>query len=299
MKLALNQGSPDALATGTKGDRGAVSEHQEYPAGVPCWVETLQPDPRAALGFYGALFGWDFTGPGPMPSGLAGEYFVAQVDGRDVAGIGSLPEFGGPSIASWNTYIRVDSADQAAERAKAAGGSLLIGPLDALPHGRLAVLSDPAGAAVCVWEARGRAGAQRVNEPGTWTMSALHTADPMAANAFYYAMFGWQPESFGPAGAQLTLWRLPGYVGGDAAQPIPRDVVAVMAPTADDRSAPAVPPHWNVNLRVDDADAIAEHAAGLGGTVVAPPRDTPGFRSAVLADPQGAVFSVSQATIVR
>ena len=32
-----------------------MSEHEEYPAGVPCWVETLQPDPRVALDFYGPL----------------------------------------------------------------------------------------------------------------------------------------------------------------------------------------------------------------------------------------------------
>ncbi len=59
-------------------------------------------------------------------------------------------------------------------------------------------------------------------------------------------------------------------------------------------AAPEVPTHWNVNLRVDDTDAIAAQAAELGGTVLAPPIDTPGFRSAVLADPQGAAFSVSQ-----
>jgi len=269
-----------------------MSEREGYPAGVPCWVETLQPDPRAALDFYGPLFGWDFAGSGPMPGELPGEYFVARVKGRDVAGIGSLPGLGGQPVPSWNTYISVDSADGAAESAKAAGASLLIDPLDALPAGRLAVLVDPVGAAVCVWEARAREGAQLVNEPRTWAMSSLHTTDAEGAEAFYGSVFGWQPEAFGPPEAQMTLWRLPGYVGGEAQQPVPRDVVAVMAPTGD--AAAAVPPHWNVNLRVDDADATVEQVAGLGGQVVAPPLDTPGFRSAVLADPQGAVFSISQ-----
>jgi len=68
-----------------------MSEREEYPAGVPCWVETLQPDPRAARDFDGPLFGWEFAGPGFMPGDLPGEYFVARVEGRDVAGIGSLP----------------------------------------------------------------------------------------------------------------------------------------------------------------------------------------------------------------
>lgn len=277
-----------------------MSERDRYPAGVPCWVETLQPDPEAALDFYGPLFGWEFAGPGPLLDDLPGQYFVAQIRGRDVAGIGSLPDSGGPPRAAWTTYIGVESADESAESAKAAGGSLLVGPFDALPAGRLAVLADPVGAPVCVWEARARAGAQLVNEPCTWAMSSLHTTDPESAKAFYGSVFGWHPELFGPAEAPITLWRLPGYVGGDEQQPVPRDVVAVMAASGGGGgSAAAVPPHWNVNLRVDDADATAEQAAGLGGLVIAAPQDTPGFRSAVLADPQGAVFSISQLTSGR
>jgi predicted enzyme related to lactoylglutathione lyase len=57
-----------------------------------------------------------------------------------------------------------------------------------------------------------------------------------------------------------------------------------------------VPPHWSVNIRVEDADATAEQAASLGGHVIAPVLDPPGFRSAVLADPQGAVYSIGQLT---
>jgi predicted enzyme related to lactoylglutathione lyase len=109
-----------------------MSERERYPPGVPCWVETLQPDPRAALGFYRRLFGWEFDGPGPMPGGLSGQYFVARADGRDICGIGSLPNLGGPSVPSWNTYVRVDNVDDAIKRAKDAGGGLLVGPLDAL-----------------------------------------------------------------------------------------------------------------------------------------------------------------------
>jgi len=67
----------------------------------------------------------------------------------------------------------------------------------------------------------------------------------------------------------------------------------VMTPTGGDPAAPAVPPHWNVNLRVEDTDAVAAHAANLGGTVIVAPMDTPGVRSAVLLDPSGAAFSVS------
>jgi predicted enzyme related to lactoylglutathione lyase len=273
-----------------------MSEREQYPAGVPCWVETLQPDPQAALDFYGPLFGWEFSGPGPMPGDPPGQYFVARVRDRDVAGIGSLPERSGPPAPAWSTYIRVDSADETAEQAKHAGGSLRDGPFDVLPAGRMAVLADPTGAPVCVWEARAREGAQLVNEPRAWSMSLLHTSDPERSNAFYGAAFGWEPERFDAGGAEITLWRLPGYVGGEPLQPVPRDVVAGMIPSGGDDSPSAVQPHWSVDFWVDDADATAEHATKLGGKVVVPPYDTPGFRSAVLADPGGAMFSVSKLT---
>lgn len=255
-----------------------TSDPDDDPAGVPCWVEAVQPDPRAALEFYGPLLGWTFS--------AAGERFVARIEGRDVAGIGALPDLGGP--AAWSTWIRVDRAEAAVERAVGAGGSLVLGPLETLGGGRWALLADPAGAPFGVCEAGGRAGAQLVNAPGTWTMSSLHTPDPDGAAAFYGAVFGWRSEPMTP-GAPVTRFRRPGYVGGEPGQPMPRDVVAVMTGTGGS----AVPPHWNVNLRVEDADAVAAHAADLGGAVLLPPTDTPGFRSAVLLDPQGAAFSVS------
>src|SRR6266700_5059975 len=174
-----------------------MSERERYPGGVPCWVETLQPDPQAALDFYGPLFGWEFAGPGPMPGDPPGQYFVARVRGRDVAGIGSLPDRSAAPAPAWTTHVRVDSVDEAAERAKNAGGSLLDGPFDVPPAGRMALLADPAGALVCAWEAGAREGAQLVNEPRAWSMSLLHTTDPEGSQAFYGAVFGWRPESFG------------------------------------------------------------------------------------------------------
>jgi predicted enzyme related to lactoylglutathione lyase len=256
-----------------------MSERREYLEGVPCWVDTLQRDPRAALDFYGQLFGWEFGEPGAMPGGL--EYFVARLRGRDVAGVGALPAEAPPY---WNTHIRVEDAEAAAQRAAAADGGVLIGALDALPAGRLVVLRDPTGVPFVIWEARERAGAQLVNEPGAWTMSSLHTPDPIGAAEFYGAVFGWRTA---PLGDELTLCRLPGYAG-ERGQPIPADTVALIAPIAD-----AVPAHWNVNFRVDDADVTGEHAARLGGSLLGPPVDALGLRSAVIADPQGAVFSVS------
>jgi hypothetical protein len=86
--------------------------------------------------------------------------------------------------------------------------------------------------------------------------------------------------------------RVPGYVGGEPRQPVSRDVVgAMMSADEHDRVPPA---HWGVDFWIADADAAAEKATALGGSVVAGPYDVPGFRQAVLTDPQGAAFTVSQ-----
>ncbi len=272
-----------------------MSARERYPAGVPCWVETLQPDPQAALAFYGPLFGWEFVGPGRMPGDPPGQYFVARVRGRDVAGIGSVSDRRRAAAPAWMTYVRVDDADEIADRAEKHGGRVLDGPFDVPPAGRMAALADPAGAPFCLWQAGVREGAQLVNEPRAWAMSLLHTSAPDRATDFYGALFGWRAEPFGPPAARMALWRLPGYVGGEPEQPVPRDVVAVMV-GGDGGPARAMEmqPHWSVGFWIDDADAAAARAARLGGKVIVPPHDVPGFRTAVLADPRGAAFSVSQ-----
>lgn len=178
----------------------------------------------------------------------------------------------------------MNSADAAAEQTAQAGGNVLAGPLDLAPAGRLTVIVDPSGAVVCAWEAQARKGAQIVNEPGAWAMSALSTPDGEGAAAFYRAMFGWEREAFGP----MTMWRRPGYIGGEEAQPVPRDVVAVMEP-AD----PGADARWGVNFWVADT-AVAATTERLGGSLSTAPANAGPFRSATLTDPAGAVFSVSQ-----
>jgi uncharacterized protein len=261
-----------------------MSKRDSYPAGVPCWVEALHDDPRAAGAFYGSLFGWALVSSEPEPG--EDEYLVARLRGRDVAGIGTLPRSGNGMAPAWVTHVRVQNAEAAVEAVKAAGGEVLDGPIDAAPAGRFAVLADPTGAVFCAWQAEIRDGAELINEPGAWAMSALQTTAPARAAEFYGAVFGWAPEPFGP----IHLFRLPGYVGGTPDQPVPRDVVAVMVPLGDAGAGS----RWDVDFWVQDADATAAHAVELGGRVVMPPHDRPPFRSAVLADPGGAAFSISQ-----
>lgn len=261
-----------------------------YPAGVPCWIDTFQPDPAAAVRFYGPLLGWTFDEPMAMPDGMPGEYRTARSNDRLVAGIGQAPD-GFPS-AVWTTYVAVDDIDTAADRALAAGGGCIIGPTAHGSDGRMAVLTDPVGVAFGVWQAGIRHGAERVNEPGAWTMSSLHTPAPETSETFYGQLFGWTLD--GILDAPMAFWRLDGHVGGEADQPMPRDVVAVLAPIGD---GDPTPPHWSVAITVGDVDATASSASELGGAVLLAPTDTPGFRSAVVADPQGGVVAVTSPNV--
>ncbi|WP_346959426.1 VOC family protein [uncultured Arthrobacter sp.] len=242
--------------------------------GAPCWVDSWQPDPRAAKDFYGQLFGWTFDDPLPMSPGLDGDYYSARLRGQLVAGIGQAPPLSPPG---WLTHIRVDDAGGSLARAERAGGKRL-GPGNVGPGGGFAVLADPAGVPFCLRQAGENDGVELADEPNCWAMSSLHTTDVGRAQAFYGAMFGWELKAV--PHAAFSLWLRSGRV------------VAVV--TATDGAE--VPPHWSVNFAVRDADATAERAVALGGSVLMAPTDTPGFRSAVIRDPQGAVVAVSAAT---
>ena len=275
-----------------------MAERDGYIPGVPCWVDTSQPDPEAAVAFYRGLFGWEFEDV--MPSGAPGKYYMARIRGGDVAAIGSLPEVAPPAPA-WNTYIWAPSADQTATQVLEAGGRMLMAPFDVLDFGRMAVFTDPEGAAFAVWQAGRHKGAQVVNEAGSLNFNSLKTRDVEAAKQFYGAVFGWRTLSVGGN----ELWTLPGY--GDhleerdpglrarAAEygaPGFEDVVATINPIGDDRTGAVA--HWGVTFATDDADAIAAKAAELGGSVLAPPFDVPWTRLTVVRDPQGATFTASQ-----
>jgi predicted enzyme related to lactoylglutathione lyase len=275
-------------------------ERDGYIPGVPCWVDTSQPDPEAAVDFYGGLFGWEFESV--LPDDSPGKYFIARIRGGDVAAVGSVPE-GAPPMALWNTYVWVDSADETAAKVRDAGGSVITEPFDVMDSGRMAVFADPSGAVICAWQANRHRGAKIVNEPGSLNFNNLHTRDLEGAKSFYGAVFGWQtlelPGGFG-------MWTLPGYgdhleerdpglrerMAETGAPPGFEDVVASLNPIPDDQ--PDTPPHWGVTFAVDDADAVADKAADLGGQVVLPPMDAPWVRMTVIADPQGATFTASK-----
>lgn len=272
-----------------------------YLPGVPCWVDTGQPDPGAAASFYGELFGWRFADR--VPAGSPGRYLVGRLDGHDVAGIG--PELRGvPTTPAWDTYVSVTGADETAARVREAGGSVLAAPLDVGDGGRMAVCADPAGARFRLWEPRGFIGAQVANDAGTWNWSTLATGDVERAAAFYAAVFGWEATPMDLGQGEVVLCRVPGY--GEFLQRFDpgirsrhasgglwagfSDAVAWITPAA----GPGEPARWDVTFAVADADASARRAAELGARVVRPPVTAGVTRIAVLADPQGAVFTVSR-----
>jgi uncharacterized protein len=259
-----------------------MGERDGYEHGVPCLVTTMQPDPEAAAHFYAGLFGWELD---PQES-----YFFGRLRGRVVAAVAPLaPGFDPPPDPAWVTQVYVDSPDDVAQRARAAGGSVIAGPLET-PTSRLAVIADPSGAALSAWAPSGTLqGAELVNETGAWSMSQLDTPDVEGAKRFYGEVFGWTNETFTMGDASITMFRLPGYVGGEPGQPVSREVVATMA------EAPgAGAGHWTVGFWVADVDTAAARAAESGGRAVAGPFDIGIGRTAVLADPAGVQFSVTK-----
>jgi predicted enzyme related to lactoylglutathione lyase len=279
-----------------------VIVRNEYPSGVPCWVDIVPPDPEAAVAFYGDVFGWQFERQGP--AGSAG-YVVARLEGQDVAGIGA-PMEGSPDRATWWTYIAVDDADAAARRVRDAGGRVEVGPFDVPGAGRMAVCADPAGAVFNLWQAAGRAGAQLVNAPGTWNWSDLHTTDPDGARAFYGAVFGWEARTL-DLGFEATMWCVPGY--GDFLATIDPDIrrrhaeggapegfadaIGWVATATEDTPGGGATSAWKVTFSVDDTDAVVDRVVKAGGRIVTPPYDAGVARIATVEDNQGASFTVS------
>ena len=272
-----------------------MSPQRTYPHGVPCWVDTEQPDPAAACEFYGGLFGWTFEDA--VPEEAPGSYLIASLTGRDVAAI-APPAVDQP--VAWNTYIAVDSADAAAAAVRAAGGVVLEEPADVGPGGRYAICADPRGARFRLWQAGRRLGAQVANEAGAWNFSDLRTGDARPREQLLCAavrLGGRRPRLRGddpPPGYadHLEATVDPGIrerQKGVGAPPGFEDVIAWVAPAEDG------PEHWHVTFAVADRDDAAARAESLGATVVAS-EDGDWTRTALVRDPQGAELTLSQFT---
>ena len=159
-----------------------------YTQGTPNWVDLQTSNQDAAKAFYSGLFGWTYDDQ-PMPDGPV--YSMAMLGGHTVAAIAPQPPemiaAGAPPM--WNTYLAVDSVDDAVAKAEAAGGKVAMAPFDIMDAGRMAFVMDPSGAPVALWQANQHIGATLVNEPGTVQWNELITTDPDAP-AFYQSVAG-------------------------------------------------------------------------------------------------------------
>jgi predicted enzyme related to lactoylglutathione lyase len=233
-----------------------VGARESYALGTFCWVDLVTADKAAAARFYGELLGWE------IPEGE--RHVHCRLRGRDVAGLYSLPD----TPPRWTSYVAVEDADATAARAAALGGTVVEEPFDVGPEGRRAVVADPAGARVALWQARSHPGAGLVNDVGCWCSNQLQAPDPPLA--FYREWLGWEVEEAGDG-----YW-------------------AVRNAGADNGGILAAdgPPAWLVYFHVEDADDATRSAQAAGAAVLLAPETIGLGRIAILADPQGAAFGL-------
>ncbi len=255
-----------------------MTEFNQYTPGTFNWVDLATTNTEAAKKFYTGLFGWSFA---DLPAGESMVYTMLYLDGKDVAGLGQLGEEqqaqGIPP--HWMSYVSVASADEVAKKAKTLGGEIIVEPFDVLDSGRMAVIQDPTGAMLSLWEPRAHIGARVANVPVSLSWNELATTDTDKAGRFYSQLFDWemQVNEFGPM--IYTTFINEGRMNAGMMK-IPADWGEI-------------PPHWLVYFAVVGCEQSAEKAQALGATVLVPPTDAGDIgQFSVIQDPQGAVFAI-------
>jgi predicted enzyme related to lactoylglutathione lyase len=242
-----------------------MGERTSYAPGTFSWAELATSGADGAKAFYTELFGWTYD-DNEVPGGPV--YSTALRDGKPVAAL-----FASEQPPHWNCYVTVASADESAARAAEAGGTVVSPAFDVMDVGRMAVIADPAGAALCLWEPRAHIGAALVNAPGALTWNDLVTPDAEAAAEFYGALFGWTTSEIPNAGGYRVIKNGERSNGG-------------IMPSSDG------PPSWMPYFGHEDVDRVVAEVGGLGGRVHNGPVRMPQGSIAVIGDPQGAVFAV-------
>ncbi len=246
-----------------------------YAPGTFCWADLGTPDAAAAKRFYTSLFEWSFE---DRPIGTDAAYTMFSVNGKAVAALYQAPS--NPGIPPhWLSYISVESADETVTLALNLGGTIIDEAFDVFDVGRMAVIQDPTGGVVALWEPKRHIGAGIVGEANTLCWNELATTDTAAAAGFYQSLLGWRAQTEQMGSIPYTLFRR-----GDSSAAGMMQIGAGSGP---------MPPHWLVYFAVDDCDACARRARSLGAAVRAEPFDIEGVgRVAALEDPQGAGFAV-------
>jgi len=248
----------------------------KHAPGTLCWIELATTNQAGAKDFYSSLFGWT---PVDSPMGPDAFYTIFQLNGQQAAAAFAMNAEEQRTVpVHWHLYVAVDSADAAVIRAQELGGKVIEGPFDVQTFGRMAVLQDPTGAFFSVWQSKDHIGMTVAHENGAFCWADLSTPDPARAKQFYEGLFGWK---IGPA---------PNYPPEYLVIQQNGRPMAGIGPAA--QRNPQVPPHWMLFFLAADVDGIAAKAKELGGTLHLAPMSMGDARMAVLADPQGAAFSV-------
>jgi predicted enzyme related to lactoylglutathione lyase len=235
----------------------------------------MTSDADRAREFYGQLFGWTAN----EPSDEFGGYFMFEKDGVPVAGgMPAMPDAGPPDI--WSIYLSTDDAEKAVEVATTNGAQVIAPTMDVADLGRMAVLIDPTGAAIGMWQPITFHGLSVLAEPGTPGWFELLTRDHAGAVDFYGAVFGWDTRAM----SDTDEFRYTTANDGDTMLAGVMDATAFLPE--------GVPAHWSVYMTVADTDATIAKCTELGGSVEQPAEDTPYGRLAVVNDPMGARFKL-------
>lgn len=245
-----------------------------WPAATPMWVDLGVDDLPAAKSFYADLFGWEFVSGGEG----SGEYLLAHVGGRAVAGVGPKQDPRTPTV--WTTFLASDDVDATSKKVVAAGGQLIAPPFDVVDSGRMALAMDNVGAVFGLWQAGTHIGAERVNEHGALCWNELHTRDYAAARSFYSEVFDVSYQDASSDGFIYSIFKRP--LDG-------RDVGGVHH---DSDMPDGVPNHWLAWFASNDVDATAARAQDLEATLLAPIMDSSFGRMAIVQGPQGETFGI-------
>ncbi len=252
-----------------------MAERTSYSPGTFSWTDLDTTDQDGAKQFYSELFGW-VADDQPVGDGMT--YSMMNIGGKPAAAISTQQEAqrnaGAPP--AWNSYITVESADAAVDRATNLGANIISPAFDVMDVGRMAVIQDPQGGFFMVWEPKLHIGAAIVNAHGALSWNELATPDLEASATFYREMFDWKVEPM--EGMEM-----------------PYMVITTAAGTSNGgmrAAAETEPTYWLVYLGANDIDATMSKATELGGNALLGPMDIGVGKIGVVQDPQGAVFGV-------
>lgn len=251
-----------------------------FPAGAPCWIELSSSDVEASRAFYGALLGWTSDDPNPEFGGYVNFFH----DGAQVAGCMANPA-AETMPDSWLIYLASGDTKATADGAVQRGAQVVVAPIDVMELGTMAVLLDPGGAGIGVWQPGTHKGFAGLGEVGGPTWFELLTREYDTSVEFYRDAFGWDTYTV----SDDPEFRYTTFGEEDDARAGIMDAAGFLPE--------GVPSHWRVYFEVDDTDKALERTAALGGAVVEGAQDTPYGRVAKATDPTGAGFMLRRRPI--